>query len=448
MSVGRTYVGFGLGPIQAGLYLHEAMQSGAFARLVVAYRRPGTIAAIRAAGGMLNVNVAGSDGIEPTAVGPVEVFDVGVAADRERLVEAIDHASELSTAVSSVHDYASAQPGSIHRLLARGLRSRAARGERSVVYASENKPNAAALLAGHVAAELGERERARVSRCVCFADTVIGKMSRTVADPREIERLGLAPVAPTTERAFLVESYREVMMSRVRFRHGSRPAARVPRGGRAEDHAATFTRALACFEEKDDLVPFEEAKLYGHNATHAIAAYLGWQVGATYLTELAHVPGFLRFLRHAALDESGAALRRRHAGTDPMFTRSGYESFSDRLIERMLNPHLEDTVQRVGRDPRRKLGWDDRLVGTMRIALQAGIEPVRHALGAAAALEYAEAELDDVAEGWRGADPSERRDVMARIRSAQTDLQAWRDAGRPPLDAFCGSAAGDARGER
>jgi mannitol-1-phosphate 5-dehydrogenase len=53
---------------------------------------------------------------------------------------------------------------------------------------------------------------------------------------------------------------------------------------------------------------------------------------------------------------------------------------------RMTNPYLGDTVERVGRNPQRKLGWDDRLVGTMRLALRENLAPRRYALGAAAAL--------------------------------------------------------------
>jgi mannitol-1-phosphate/altronate dehydrogenase len=53
----------------------------------------------------------------------------------------------------------------------------------------------------------------------------------------------------------------------------------------------------------------------------------------------------------------------------------------------MLNPHLRDAVARVTRDPRRKLGWNDRLIGTMRLALAQGVAPRRYALGAAAALQ-------------------------------------------------------------
>ena len=55
---------------------------------------------------------------------------------------------------------------------------------------------------------------------------------------------------------------------------------------------------------------------------------------------------------------------------------------------RMVNPCLRDRVDRITRDPRRKLGWDDRLIGTMRRVLEAGIEPERYARGAKAALAF------------------------------------------------------------
>jgi len=48
----RTFVGFGFGPIQAGLFCLEAQQSGAFDRLVVAEVAPALVAALRRAGGV------------------------------------------------------------------------------------------------------------------------------------------------------------------------------------------------------------------------------------------------------------------------------------------------------------------------------------------------------------------------------------------------------------
>jgi mannitol-1-phosphate/altronate dehydrogenase len=53
----------------------------------------------------------------------------------------------------------------------------------------------------------------------------------------------------------------------------------------------------------------------------------------------------------------------------------------------MTNPYLQDRVDRIIRDPRRKLGWEDRLVGTMRLAIDNKIEPRHYTLGAALAVE-------------------------------------------------------------
>jgi mannitol-1-phosphate/altronate dehydrogenase len=77
---------------------------------------------------------------------------------------------------------------------------------------------------------------------------------------------------------------------------------------------------------------------------------------------------------------------------DDLFTPVGYRAYAEDLLERMLSPYLLDTVQRIIRDPRRKLGWNDRLVGTVRLALQQGIVPWRYATGAAAAAQIVSAD--------------------------------------------------------
>ena len=64
------------------------------------------------------------------------------------------------------------------------------------------------------------------------------------------------------------------------------------------------------------------------------------------------------------------------------------------LLRRMANPFLNDRVERVTRDPLRKLGYDDRFFGTMRLALAAGVQPTNLALGAAAAVLAAVARRD------------------------------------------------------
>src|SRR5208283_3292260 len=150
-------------------------------------------------------------------------------------------------------------------------------------------------------------------------------------------------------------AFNRILISQVSF---------PPASGKAD-----FQRGIDAFVEKEDLLPFEEAKLYGHNATHALAAYLCALRGLPYIADLRRDPDLLGFVRDAFLKESGEALIRKHAGKDRLFTTDGYREYARDLLERMTNPYLQDSVERVGRDLQRKLDWDDRLVGTLRLAL-------------------------------------------------------------------------------
>ena len=105
--------------------------------------------------------------------------------------------------------------------------------------------------------------------------------------------------------------------------------------------------------------------------------------------------------------ESGEALIRKYDGIDDLFTPAGYAAYADDLLQRMTNPHLRDSIERVGRDPRRKLGWHDRLVGTMRVCLTQSVASPRFAMGAAAALVTLDANaLDSPTAAARDTDPS------------------------------------------
>lgn len=424
----RTFVGFGFGAIQAGLFLYEAFRSGNFERLVTAEVLPDVVADVRQAEGRFVVNIAHADGIESATVGPIEIENPAVEADRRRLIAAIADAEEISTAIPSVRFYVSDGPGSLHRILAEGLRRKASEdGPRAVVYAAENNNHAAEILEEAVMEAIPEAEHAAVRAKVRFLNTVIGKMSGVVVDPDEIQSQGLVTITPSASRAFLVEAFNRILISRIDF-EGDPP----------------YQRGITVFEEKPDLLPFEEAKLYGHNATHALAAYLGAVRGVERIADLRAVRGAMSFLRDAFIQESGAALIRKHAGVDPLFTPDGYRHYADDLLARMTNPYLRDTVERVGRDPRRKLGWEDRLVGTMRVALAQNVTPRRYAVGAAAALAILDSaslsSADPVSTWllplWQDASPDqeEQRAVLALIDKGRQLLRRWVDEGYPDLE--------------
>jgi len=406
----KTFVGFGFGAIQAGLFLFEAHRSGLFGRLVVAEVIPEVVDAIRASAGRYRINVATRSGIEKHEVKGVEILNPRVPRDRTVLIRRIAESSEIATALPSVDFYGSDKKDDVVGILRAGLQRKpdGAKFPPAIIYAAENNNHAAEILAELLLKSSRRRPAAESFECL---NTVIGKMSGVVTDTKQMAEQALAPVAGRLDRAFLVEEFNRILISRIQ-----RPG---------------FERGITVFEEKKDLLPFEEAKLYGHNATHALLGYLLLMRGAALMSEARQDHGLMRLVRDAFLEESGKTLCRKYAGLDELFTEAGYREYADGLIERMLNPHLCDTVERITRDPRRKLGWNDRLVGTMRVALGQGIVPHRYAKGAAAALavlqDEQKSDAEEILNGiWQdvNVDKAEREEITELILSsdpARTD---------------------------
>lgn len=369
MNSKKKFIGFGFGAIQSGLFLFEAFRSGQFDRLTVAEVRQDVVDAVRRADGRYQVNVAATDGIHVHEISGVEMVNPQAEADRETLLNALIEADEIATALPSVAFFDRGKP-SVAGWLTAAFRERLRRGQNRpvVIYTAENNNHAAETLQQIVFQALKKEERDTLANSVQFLNTVIGKMSGVVTDETQIREDRLAPVTPGAVSAFLVEEFNRILITRITL--------------------PGFRRGIEVFQEKDDLMPFEEAKLYGHNATHALLGFLGHRRGHRFMSDVAQDADLMALAREAFIEESGAALIKRHSGIDPLFTPDGYIAYADDLLIRMGNPWLRDQVERVIRDPRRKLGWDDRLVGTIRLALAAGIRPRRYAQGVAAALDY------------------------------------------------------------
>lgn len=412
-----TFVGFGFGPIQAGLFLAEAHLSGNFNRLVVAEVVPEVVAAVRAAGSF-TVNIGHADGISALAVQPVEIYSPRSDLERERLVAAVAEATEMATALPSVNYYAAGGATSVAQILAGGLLRKVEQGgPPAVVYAAENHTHAAELLSAAVLAAVPAERHGDLLATVQFLDTIIGKMSGAPEEATDLQ-----PLAPGLDRAYLVEAFNRIYISQIR---------RAEDGSEIAPAWSDFVRGIEVFVEQPDLAPFAEAKLYGHNAGHALAAYLAHQLGYRRIDELGQRPDVMDFVRAAMVEESGAALCARYAGVDPLFTPAGFAGYADDLIRRMINPYVRDTVARVGRDPERKLGWNDRLIGAMRLARSAGITPQRYALGAAAALAYAGVAPDATTEFLTALWPAdtapheEMAALLTLVLAGDARLQSW-----------------------
>jgi len=357
----HVFTGFGFGPIQSGLFAKEAFQSGNFTRIVVAEIDTKLVESVRANKGSYYVNVAKSDGIEQLRIENVELLTPNDSADRQSLLDVLSQSTEIVTSLPSVNFYESGGSSSVVSLIAEGLKN--SRAEAAIIYTAENNNHAAEILEKAVDEKITTQPRKKVQ----FLNTVIGKMSRVVTDPAEIAELKLQTIAPGLERAFLVEQFNRILVSRTNI--------------------TGFKPGIEIFIEKDDLLPFEEAKLYGHNAIHSLLGFIGAVKGAKSMTELADDKVVMQIGRDAFVNESGAALVKKYAHLkDELFTEAGYKDFADDLLERITNPYLGDTVARVTRDVVRKLEIDGRIFGTMQLDVEYGIKPENMALGAMAGI--------------------------------------------------------------
>ncbi len=134
-----------------------------------------------------------------------------------------------------------------------------------------------------------------------------------------------------------------------------------------------------------ELVPFSpfaffiERKLLMHNMAHALMAYMAYQRGYNYIFEAA-TDGEIKYIVTRALIESARALAKRHgAPLDDVL------AFLEGLMVRFENKLLVDSLDRVGRDPKRKVSSGDRLVGAFKMVREQGGVPAHIAVGIAAA---------------------------------------------------------------
>jgi mannitol-1-phosphate 5-dehydrogenase len=174
----------------------------------------------------------------------------------------------------------------------------------------------------------------------------------------------------------------------------------------------------------DDYEAWMRRKLYVYSAGHVATAYLGSLKGYHYIHSAIRDPEIRAAVR-AAMAEGQRGVAARY-GSDV----AGCEADLDATLTRFENAALNDSIGRVGRDPRRKLAADDRLVGAARLAAAAGGSPEKLLLAVAAALCFC-----DPFDALAGELHSEiERRGLAGILATVCGLEASRGLGRIVLD--------------
>jgi len=245
--------------------------------------------------------------------------------DPDAVVSAIAEADIVTTAVGpKILEF-------VGPLIARGLKARSTSRPLAVM-ACENAIGATDTLRSVVAKTATEAELARA----VFANTAVDRII-----PTQVETDGLDVT---------VEAFCEWVVDRTPF-HGEEP----------EIGEAHFV---------DNLAPFIERKLLTVNTGHASIAYLGIQAGAHHIAEALSMEP-ISVLVDAVLAETSAMLVQRH-GLNPADQRS----YVAKTVARFLNPDLDDSLERGGRQPLRKLSRHERLIEPAAALAEVGVTPI------------------------------------------------------------------------
>lgn len=141
---------------------------------------------------------------------------------------------------------------------------------------------------------------------------------------------------------------------------------------------------IAGLEPKAGFEGFLERKIYTYNAANATVSYLGYLKGYTVLAEAGHDEEILEVVR-GVYRETGAALVARHG-----VSAEEQAALAAASLAKFQDPTIVDSIERNARDPIRKLGPSDRLVGAAGLVLRHGGRPESLATAIAAALFYDE----------------------------------------------------------
>ena len=113
--------------------------------------------------------------------------------------------------------------------------------------------------------------------------------------------------------------------------------------------------AIAGMTPVDNLEAYVERKLFTLNTGHATAAYIGKMKGLGTIGESIADPAVFPVVK-AVMQQSGEGLVRKFG-----FDHDAHFAYIEKILKRFSNPYLKDDVDRVGREPLRKLAPNDRL---------------------------------------------------------------------------------------
>jgi mannitol-1-phosphate 5-dehydrogenase len=329
---------FGAGATGRGHVGLLAWQAGA--QLVFADTDGDLIGRLQQAGGY-RVNLYDGKTAQPIEVRGARFLD---ARQREAVAQEV---AESSLALTSVFDQNLAD---VAITVARAAELCRAAGRQAPLnfIACENMQNSSSTLGRHALERLEGPARDWCRRHFGFPDCMI---SRVVPRPEP------DPLVITAE------AYNEWTARRDDFK--GPPLAWLP--------------ALQLVDNQDARL---ERKLFMHNGGHAVCGYFGFHYGHQFVHQAVGDPRVVKPVV-GACDQIGEVVRRKHG-----FSPSSIEEYKQDLYHRGAIPEMRDPILRVVRQPLRKLGPHERLLGPARLAPRYGLPRDHIVRGIVAVLKY------------------------------------------------------------
>ena len=270
----------------------------------------------------------------------------------------------------------------ISATIAKGLTARFAAGNNKPlnIIACENMVRGTTFLKEQVFAHLSPEWQTKAEQYVGFVDSAVDR---------------IVPPVQTDEKDPLlvtVEEFSEWIVDQTQFKGD------IPK--------------INGMELTDNLMAFVERKLFTLNTGHAVTAYYGKLKGYRFVKESIEDENVKAFVK-AVMQESGAVLIKRYG-----FDSQAHAAYIEKILKRFANPYLVDDVDRVGREPLRKLSYNDRLIKPLRGTLEYGLPNDNLIRAVAVALSYRNANDPQALELTQAL----QQDVEAAVRK-YTELQ-------------------------
>lgn len=275
-------------------------------------------------------------------------------AETERAAEAIADADAVFTAVGGKNLKA------LIPILAMGIERKSKKGGNLNIVTCENWKLPASILKDGIEASVSEDAKEYLTEHVGITEAVI---MRSAIEP-DAEQLKKDPLIVN------VQDFWEFPVDASRIT-GELPAI----------------RGLKLIPE---FTGFLERKFYTYNAANGTVSYIGALLGYEKIADAAHDERIIKIL-DGVYEETAKALSKKHH-----FPLKEQLAFTLTSKNKLQDYTIVDFIERNARDPLRKLGKDDRLVGSARLVLEYGIEPRNLCIAIAAAIYY-ENEQDEFA---------------------------------------------------